>query len=153
MCTQSTPALTFPHGGLRAMLQIPPTPTTILFKNCNSKNMIKCTSWKPIASQTRSALLLLGEHSVGPSFSLSFLSISLRSELRANSDEELSCELELHFPQVYRYRLARFAGCLLMINVWRFFPAFPPCSLYTVFPMCLAHILARMTLTSSAWAW
>ena len=32
--------------------------------------MIKCTSWKPIASQAASALLLLGEHSIGPPLSL-----------------------------------------------------------------------------------
>ena len=46
-------------------------------------------------------------------------SILLRSELRANSNEELGCELELYPSEVDRYRCARFCKLLVDDMTWR----------------------------------
>ena len=63
-----------PHQSLLEVQTSVKSMTTTLPLSCSKiviqKNMIKCTSWKPIASQAVSALLLLGEHSIGPPLSL-----------------------------------------------------------------------------------
>ena len=70
---------------------------------------------------------------------VSLSSISLRSELQASSDEELSCELELFHSEVDRYRFGRFANCLSIRPGGSRFPALQSAQA----TMC-QHIPARM---------
>ena len=96
---------------------------------CSPKSKSAEAAWDAIGFQEVHLIIFFELQFLNKIMTVSLSSISLRSELRANSDEELSYELELHLPQVYRYRLARFADCLLMIKVWRFY-VFPPCKVH-----------------------
>ena len=102
------------RGGIHAMLQISPTPTTgVGSKECWPKNKrphcLRC-------KRTPHAITFFEIRSLNKKIAMLLSSISLRSELQASSDEELSCEFELNLSAVDRYRFGRFADCLIWLE-------------------------------------
>ena len=113
------------------MLQIPPTPTT------RGSGTIECWPKNKSAQPVRDARGLQEGHAItffdlqclNKIKAVSLSSISLRSELQADSYEELSCELELYLSEVRSRQMMQVCEiCRLLVDdmTWRVY-AFPPC--------------------------